>query len=676
MKKLNLLLILILLFSSNLFAQKNTNMKIQNDLPPIIDIEVFFGDPEFSGAQISPDGNYISFRKPYNGIMNIWVKGIDEPFEYAKPLTADKKRPVTGYFWSRDSKFILFVQDNGGDENYRLYGVNPKDSPESETGVPKAKDFTPMPNVRVEIIGLPKSNHNEIILAINDRDPALHDVYSLNLETGERKLLVKNDANIAAWYADKNGVVKFALKQTETGGTELLSVQDNKFIPIYSVNELESVGFEGFDETNTKIYISSDKGDDVDLSRLILIDLASGKQTIIESDPENEVDFGGTFFSDKTEKLIATYYVADRVRYYFKDTEWEKTYNKIKSILPDGEVYFRSITEDEQKMIVGVTRDVDPGSVYLFDKATGEAKLLYKANPKIPTEYLSPMYPVKYDSRDNKKIPSYLTIPKGLEGKNLPVIIFPHGGPWARDNWGYNPFAQFLANRGYAVLMPNFRGSTGYGKKFLNAGNKEWGTGFMQHDLSDGVKYLIEQGIADPKRVAIMGGSYGGYATLAGLAFTPELYAAGVSIVGPSNLITLLNSIPPYWAVMKKIFDIRLGDVNNPEDVERMKSESPLFSSKNIIVPLLVIQGANDPRVKQAESDQIVVSLRDLKRTIEYLLAKDEGHGYAGKLNRMAMIAKIDRFLAKYLGGRYQETLSTEIDTRLTELTVDVNAVK
>ena len=364
------------------------------------------------------------------------------------------------------------------------------------------------------------------------------------------------------------------------------------------------------------------------------------------------------------------------MRYYFKDKEWEETYNKIKSLVPDGEVFIRSITDDEQKMIIGVTRDVDPGSVYLFDKIKGEAKLLYKANPKIPTDDLAPMYPVKYITRDNVKIPAYLTIPRGLDPKNLPVVIFPHGGPWARDDWGYNPYTQFLANRGYAVLMPNFRGSTGYGKKFLNAGNKEWGTGIMQNDITDGVKYLIEQGIGDPKRIAIMGGSYGGYATLAGLAFTPDIYAAGVSIVGPSNLITLLNSIPPYWAVMRKIFDIRLGDVNNPADVERMKSESPLFSSEKIIAPLLVIQGANDPRVKQAESDQIVKSLRDLKRNVEYLLAKDEGHGYAGRLNRMAMIAKIDRFLAKYLGGRYQETLSTEIDSRLGELTVDVNTVK
>jgi len=676
MKKLNLSILILFLLLCNLYAQKNPNISKKNDLPPLIDIEVFFGDPEYSGAQISPDGKYISFRKPYNGIMNIWVKGIDEPFESAKPLTADKKRPVTGYFWSRDSKYILFVQDNGGDENYRLYGVNPKDNPEAETGVPKAKDFTPMDNVRVQIIGLPKDNYSEIIIAINDRDPQFHDVYRLNLETGDRKLLVKNDANIAGWYTDKNGNVKFAIRQTESGGTELLSVTENAFTPIYSVNELESVGFEGFDETGTKIYISSDKGDDVDLSRLILIDLATGKQTVVESDPDKEVDFGGTLFSDKTDKLIATYYVADRVKYYFKDDEWQKVYDKIKSVLPDGEVYIRSITDDETKMIVSVTRDVDPGSIYIFDRTSGEAKLLYKANPNIPTDYLAPMLPVKYDSRDGKKIPGYLLIPKGVEEKNLPIVIFPHGGPWARDNWGYNPFAQFLANRGYAVLMPNFRGSTGYGKKFLNAGNKEWGTGFMQHDLSDGVKYLIDRGIADPKKVAIMGGSYGGYATLAGLSFTPEIYAAGVSIVGPSNLITLLNSIPPYWAVMKKIFDIRLGNVNDSADVERMKSQSPLFSANNIIAPLLVVQGANDPRVKQAESDRIVSSLRDLKRNVEYILAKDEGHGYAGKLNRMAMIAKIDRFLSKYLGGRYQEKVSDEINERLNELTVDINSVK
>ena len=676
MKKLNLFFIIIILFSNNLLAQKGTKMNFITELPPLIDIEVFFGDPEYAGAQISPDGNFISFRKQYKGIMNIWVKGIDEPFESAKPLTADTKRPVSGYFWSRDSKYILFIQDNGGDENFRLYGVNPKDNPDPETGVPGAKDFTPMKNVRVEIIGLPRTNPKEIIIGINDRDPALHDVYSLNLETGDRKLLIKNEQNIAGWYSDKNGDIKFAIRQTETGGTELLGIQDGKFTTVYSVNELESVNFEGFDETNTKIYISSDKGDDVDLSRLILIDLATGNQTIVESDPENEVDFGGTFFSDRTDKLIATYYIGDRMRYYFKDPEWEKTYQQIKSQVPDGEIFIRSVTEDEQKIIVGVTRDIDPGSVYLFDRVKGEAKLLYRANPKIPNDDLAPMYPVKYITRDNIKIPAYLTIPRGLDPKKLPVVIFPHGGPWARDDWGYNPYTQFLANRGYAVLMMNFRGSTGYGKKFLNAGNKEWGTGIMQNDITDGVKYLIDQEIADPSRIAIMGGSYGGYATLAGLAFTPGIYAAGVSIVGPSNIITLLNSIPPYWAVMRKVFDIRVGDVNNPDDIERMKKESPLFSSEKITSPLLVIQGANDPRVKQAEADQIVKSLRDLHRNIEYLLAKDEGHGYVGRLNRMAMIAKIDRFLAKYLGGRYQEKLSPETETRLGELTVDINIVK
>jgi len=269
-----------------------------------------------------------------------------------------------------------------------------------------------------------------------------------------------------------------------------------------------------------------------------------------------------------------------------------------------------------------------------------------------------------------------VVLPKGVEPINLPTVIFPHGGPWARDMWGYNPYAQFLANRGYAVLIPNFRGSTGFGKKFLNAGNNEWGTGFMQHDLTDGVKYMVDNGYTDKKKVAIMGGSYGGYATLAGLAFTPEIYAAGVSIVGPSNLITLLKSIPPYWGPIRKMFDIRLGNIEIPADVERLKKQSPLFSAKNIKSPLLVIQGANDPRVKQAESDQIVATLRELKRPVEYILAPDEGHGFAGKTNRMAMVAKIDKFLSKFLGGRSQDTYSPDVLTKLIEITVDVNSVK
>jgi dienelactone hydrolase len=286
------------------------------------------------------------------------------------------------------------------------------------------------------------------------------------------------------------------------------------------------------------------------------------------------------------------------------------------------------------------------------------------------------MEAIRYPARDGARIPAYLTRPRGVEDQPVPTVLLIHGGPWARDTWGYDPFAQFLANRGYAVLQPNFRGSTGYGKAFLNAGNEEWGTGRMQHDLTDAVKYLVGHGVAREDEVAIMGGSYGGYATLAGLAFTPDLYAAGVDIVGPSNIITLLNSIPPYWGPIKKMFDVRVGDVDDPEDRERLKKQSPLFSAEQIKAPLLIIQGANDPRVKKAEADQIVVALRELDRQVDYMVAPDEGHGFAREVNRLAMFAEIERFLAEQLGGRYQEGMKPEVKQRLEEITIDIDTVE
>ncbi len=675
MKKLFFLIFTFFLFNA-VYSQNLNHPVMKYDLPPIIDIEVFFGDPEISGVQLSPDGKYISFRKPYKDVMNIWIKGIDEPFEAARPVTADTKRPITGYFWSRDSKLILYVQDFGGDENYRVYSIDPNGAVDENTGVPVPRDLTPIEKVRTYILSVPKNDPVNIIVGINDRDPQYHDLYKVNIKTGERTLILQNEEKVMTFLVDDYGIVRGALRQKDDGGEELLKLSDNKFIRVFDVSFEESIDFHGFAEDPNYVYISANKGEDVDLTRLMKMDLSSGKYEILESDPENEVDFGGILISEKTKKPIVTYYVSDYVRYYFKDKEWEESINKIMDKLPKGQWFITSMTEDESKVIIYVTRDVDPGSAYLYDRKTGDLKFLYKSRPNLPSEYLAEMKPIKYTARDGLTIPAYIVTPPGVESKNLPAVVFPHGGPWARDNWGYNAIAQFLANRGYAVLIPNFRGSTGYGKKFLNLGNKQWGTGTMQHDISDGVQYLINSGIADPKRIAIMGGSYGGYATLAGLAFTPDLYTAGVSIVGPSNLITLIKSIPPYWVPMIKTFDIRLGSLDNPEDVERLKSQSPLFYAKNIKAPLLVIQGANDPRVKQAESDQIVATLRDLNREVEYLLAKDEGHGFLGKLNRLAMIAKIDKFLEKYLGGRSQEKYSQDIQKKLEELTVDISTVK
>ena len=655
-------LLLLFIFSAHLSAQQ----------PPIIDRELFFGDPDISGAQISPDGKYITFVKPFNNVRNIWVKERNQKFDEAKPLTADAKRPVTSYFWSRDSKYILFVQDQGGNENFRIYAVDPKATGDP---VPQAKDLTPLENVRAFIYDVPKNSPNKIFIGLNDRNPQLHDIYKLDLTTGERTLIRKNDDNVASWVFDLNGNLKLGIRQTADGGTEILKVNGDKLDQIYVVNNEESAGPIRFMPDGYSFYMISNKGAKADKLELLIYDLNSGKTKFIEKDPKNEVDFGDVIFSDVTNELIATVYVGDETRIYFKNKSWEKDYNKLKSLLPKGEIGLVSTSDDESIWLVSVSRDVDPGSVYLFDRTKGTAELLYKSRPTLPSEYLSERKAVRYKVRDGMSIPAYLTLPKGIPAKNLPTVLFVHGGPWARDFFGYNATAQFLANRGYAVLQPNFRGSTGYGKKFLNAGNKQWGRGSMQHDLTDAVKWLIKQGIADPKRVAISGGSYGGYATLAGLTFTPDVYAAGFDIVGPSNIITLLKSIPPYWAPAKKMFDVRVGSMDIPEEKKLLDEVSPFNYATQIKAPLYVVQGANDPRVKKAEADQIVVALRDLNRQVEYMVAPDEGHGFAGKENRLAMYVAMEQFFAKHLKGRVQDDIRPEIQQKLKDITVDIKTV-
>ena len=419
--------------------------------------------------------------------------------------------------------------------------------------------------------------------------------------------------------------------------------------------------------------LQTNKGD-IDLIELQLLDVDTGKAEKVESDPANKVDLDNAIFSDVSNEIIATTYEDDRVRTYWKNKDYQSDYDNIKKKLGDRDISFNSATADESKFVVATYSDVDPGTVWLYDRKTKNLTTLYQAREKLDRSALSPMKPIRYKSSDGLEIPAYLTLPKGVDPKNLPLIAFPHGGPWGRDSWGYNTFAQFLANRGYAVLQPNFRASTGYGKKFLNAGNNEWGQK-MQDDITWGVKYLVGQGIADPKRIGIMGGSYGGYATLAGVTFTPDVYSAAVAIVAPSNLKTLLESVPPYWESIRIVFYKRMGDPNTPEGLAQMRRQSPLFSADKIKTPLMVVQGANDPRVNKREADQIVIALRDRNYPVEYLVAPDEGHGFARPVNNSAMIAASEKFLAKHLGGRYQESMTAEVSKRLGEITVDPKTV-
>lgn len=644
-----------------------------DQLPPLIDRNLFFGNPQISSAHISPSGDFVAFRKPYKDVMNIWVKAKGASFDDARPVTADTARPVRGFTWSKNSKYILYVQDKGGNENFNVYAVDP-DAETTAMGVPPARNLTDLENVRAAIYALPDEKPNQIIVGLNDRNPQLHDVYRLNIETGDRELMRKNTSGVANWIVDRKGELRMAVRQTPEGGQELLRVKPDTLKQILAVNHQESLQPIRFHKNNERLYMATNK--DRNLSALYLLNPESGDLELVESDPENEVDFGGVIFSNDTEELLATTYTGDRLRVYPKDEQFKKDYAFLQDTLPDGEIYFESHTNTDNQWIIEVEQDVDPGSTYLYNRTGQSLTKLYESRPELPKENLAGMKPIRYMARDSMEIPAYLTLPKGVKAENLALVVHPHGGPWARDTWGYNAMVQFLANRGYAVLQPNFRGSTGYGKEFLNAGNKEWGTGDMQHDITDGVKYLVDKGIVDPDKVGIFGGSYGGYATLAGVAFTPELYAAGVSFVGPSNIVTLLKSIPPYWKPMQKMFEVRVGDLDDSTEVARMKEQSPLFSARQIKAPLLVIQGANDPRVKKRESDQIVAALRDLEQEVEYIVAPDEGHGFAGEENRLAAYIAMEKFFSEYIGGRYQEEINTEYKQRLKEISVNIDSVE
>ncbi|MGO8796028.1 MAG: alpha/beta fold hydrolase [Candidatus Sulfotelmatobacter sp.] len=645
-----------------------------SSLPPVIDRELIFGNPEIAGAQISPDGRYIAFLKPWKDTRNIYVKTVEEPFAAARLLTTETKRPIPGFFWTRDSKYILYVKDHDGDENYNVYSVDPAAKPEAGADAPPSRDLTGLKGVRVMIYEVPKSDPDIVYVGLNDRDKAWHDLYKLKISTGEKTLMRTNTERIEGWDFDLKGQLRLATRSAENGDTEILRVDADKFTKIYSCTVFETCSTLRFQPDGKRVYLETNKGADVDLTALVLFDPETGKTEMVESDPLKRVDLRGTMFSEATDELVETSYYDEHERRYFKDKSFAADYKWLQEKLPGKQIDPVSRTRDEQVWLVNASSDTEPGETLLFERKTRKLTPQYKIWEKLPRADLAEMKPVTYKSSDGLEIPAYLTLPKGVPAKNLPALMIPHGGPWARDLWGYNPLAQFFANRGYAVLMPNFRGSTGYGKKFLDAGNDQWGRK-MQDDITWGVKYLVAQGIADPKRVGILGGSYGGYATLAGVAFTPDVYSGAVDIVGPSNLITLLESIPPYWEPIRILFYKRMGDPNLPEGKKMLTEESPLFSADKIKTPLLVAQGANDPRVNRREAEQIVIALRDRGFPVEYLLAPDEGHGFARPVNNMALFMESEKFLSQHLGGRFQEGGTPEVVARLKEISVDPKSV-
>jgi len=638
---------------------------------PLIPLERFFDNPEIAGAQISPDGRWLSYVKPYKGKLNVYVRPVNATEADERVMTTDTLRPVGQYFWSRDGRYILYAQDKGGNENFRIYAVDP-----TQPGIPVARDLTPFDKVRAAIFAVPRRTPGKILIGLNKRIPSAFDAYWLDLASGKLDLAVENPGRHGTYLIDKSGQIRVATQSTASGANEILvrAKDGNPWRTLASYPASENVSPLRISPDGRHLYVQSNAGA-ANLSRLLLVDLDTGKETLIESDPQGEVDFGSAVFSDVTDSLIATTYTGDTVRIYPRSKKITKLLADVRK-LHDGTPGITSSTADESKYIVAFNSPTDPGATYLYDAKTGGSKFLFRPRPWLKPTELSNLTPVSFTARDGLKIHGYLTTPRDVEAKNLPMVLLVHGGPWARDNWGYQPEAQLLANRGYGVLQVNYRGSTGYGKSFYNAAVKEF-SGKMHTDLLDGVNWAVQQGIANPKKVGIYGGSYGGYATLVGVTFSPDAFACGVDYVGPSSLVTLVESFPPYWRPFMEGSWFRfVGDPAKAEDRADMLARSPLTRVDSIRVPLLVVQGANDPRVTKLEADQLVAALRDRGVKVKYIVAPDEGHGFANPNNRMALYRAMEQFFGDCLGGRVQPTMGESITAHLNGLIVDPDSIK
>jgi dipeptidyl aminopeptidase/acylaminoacyl peptidase len=609
-------------------------------LPPLIPLRHLFDNPERAAARLSPDGGTISYIAPRDGVLNVWVRSRDGDDD--RPVTDDRDRGVRSYFWSRDGRYILFVQDQGGNENYRVYAVDPR-HPD------RVRDLTPFEGVRAGIIAAPRATPRHVLVSLNLRDRSLFDVYRLTLASGRLEMVARNPGDVLGWTADRAGVVRAAYVQTPAGDYEV-HVRDDETSPFRRVAEYanEDKGYVfGFTEDGARLWVGTAR--DADRLRLVLLDPATGEEEVVDED--EEADLSGPVVSDRTGELLATFYLRDRVVVHPFDERFGRDWEAVRAIHP-GDPSITGQDRDETTWIVSFNDDRDPGATYLFDRATHEHRFMFRPRPWLDPDHLAPMTPLRIPSRDGLSLPSYLTLPVGVEPRGLPLLLVVHGGPWSRDAWGYDPEAQFFANRGYAVLQVNYRGSTGFGKRFTHAAEREF-AGRMHDDLIDGVEWAVGAGYADRDRVGIYGGSYGGYAALVGVTFTPDVFAAAVSYVGPSSLVTLARSFPAYWRPLLASTWFRyVGDPDDPDDLADMERRSPLNHVDRITTPLLVVQGANDPRVTKQESDQIVAALRERGVDVEYIVKDDEGHGFVKPENRMEMYAAVERFLATHLGGR------------------------
>lgn len=624
----------IMFCTAILFAACAGDKAGQNSAQPI-PLEDFFRNPEKTGYSVSPDGTHIAFLQPWKNRLNIFVQKRDGG--EAVKITSAEERDITAYFW-KNNDIITFLQDTGGDENYKLFAVN-KDGSNLRT-------LTPFEGVRTSVVDDLEDSENEMLISMNKRNPQIFDVYRIDIITGELKMIAENPGNISGWMTDHEGRLRVA---TTTDGvvTGVLyrKAESDPFVQIMETGFKDDFSPLLMTFDNKEFYVSSNIGRDKSALYTFNPETKKFGEIIFETD---EADVGSIIYSKKRKVLTGISYYTDKRHIHFFDAERAAMQKELEEKLPGIEISVSSSDKSETVYIVRTFSDKTTGSYYLYDRGTKELTLLANVTPWIQPEAMANMKPIQYKASDGLTIHGYLTLPAGKEdAKNLPVVINPHGGPWARDYWGYNPEVQFLANRGYAVLQMNFRGSVGYGKAFWTKGFKEWGKK-MQDDITDGVRWLIDEGIADPKRIAIYGASYGGYTVLAGVTFTPELYACAVDYVGVSNIFTLFETLPPYWEQGRKMMYEMIGD---PEkDKALLEEVSPIFHIGNIRAPLFVAQGANDPRVKKEHSDQIVEELKKKNIDVEYMVKDNEGHGFHNEENRFDFYRAMEAFLKKHIG--------------------------
>jgi dipeptidyl aminopeptidase/acylaminoacyl peptidase len=603
-------------------------------VPPQIPLKDFFRNPQAAGFSISPDGKYLALLKPWNNRLNVWLEPVEGG--EAKRLTSITDRDPAGITW-KGSEVVLFEKDNSGDENFHLYAVGRDGQNE--------RDLTPFPGVRVALVDDLEDDPTDVIIQTNERDKQLFDAYRLNVITGKITLVAKNPGNIQEWITDWNGEIRAAVT-TDGVNRSLLyrKTEQSPWKPILTTNFRESFDVQFFSFDNQHLYGISNIGRDK--AAAVELDPETAKEVrVVYENPD--VDVGRLSYSRKRKVITLATYNTSKQKMVFFDPATEEAYRYLEQQFPNFDVSRTGSDKEENKFVVVLTGDRTRGSYYLYDIKSRDVRKLADLSPWLQADQLAEMKPIEYQSRDGLTIHGYLTLPKGRDPKNLPWVVHPHGGPWARDEWGFNPEVQFLANRGYAVLQMNFRGSTGYGRKFVEAGFKQWG-GTMQDDITDGVNWLVQQGIADPKRLAIYGGSYGGYAVLQALVKTPDLYAAGIDYVGVSNLFTFLNTIPPYWKPELEMFHEMVGD---PEkDKLWFQEHSPALNADRIKTPLLVAQGAKDPRVNINESNQIVDALKKRGIPVEYIVKPDEGHGFHNEENRFDFYGAMEKFLSEHLG--------------------------